>query len=412
MHYIILLFITLFVYDCNALDVKLSKSTCCGPSTSLNSKCEGKAPNNFDWRTAFAGGMAGGVTNLILFPFDTLKTMRQSDKRLNNMLDAFVKLRGRGIRQAYSGVIPSVVGSVPSSAIYFGTYEFAKKVLNRAVESNLFNTSVTFLPRPTIHMLAAISGNVLSSIIFVPKDAVKIRIQAIRTGSVTITGSSAAAMTSAVTTVSSGEALASTGLLSKADPASIMNVIKSIYTEKGLYGFYTTFGPTLARNIPSAVVRFTVYEELRAIFLEQRKKRTLRQSQAKSKFESRTKIEMQLNNRLGLELTDLLLYIMAGSTASAFASACCTPLDVVKTRISIGVVAPGTPLTKALASIYKEEGLHGLFAGINSRILGSSLFGGIGFASFESFKALLGVDSDSSRSISTIDCKCRSCNRV
>lgn len=37
-------------------------------------------------------------------------------------------LPGReGLRSVYGGVVPAVVGSVSSSAIYFGTYEFAKR---------------------------------------------------------------------------------------------------------------------------------------------------------------------------------------------------------------------------------------------------------------------------------------------
>jgi hypothetical protein len=32
-----------------------------------------------------------------------------------------------GLRSVYGGVVPAVAGSLPSSAIYFGTYEFAKR---------------------------------------------------------------------------------------------------------------------------------------------------------------------------------------------------------------------------------------------------------------------------------------------
>lgn len=39
----------------------------------------------FDIRLALAGGLAGGVTNLVLYPLDTLKTMRQSDATIRNM---------------------------------------------------------------------------------------------------------------------------------------------------------------------------------------------------------------------------------------------------------------------------------------------------------------------------------------
>lgn len=63
---------------------------------------------------------------------------------------------------------------------------------------------------------------------------------------------------------------------------------------------------------------------------------------------------------------------------------------MVKTRIATGMIPPGTSLPAAVRLIYAREGRNGLFAGVSSRIVGSSLFGGIGFASFEAFKTLLG----------------------
>ena len=68
-----------------------------------------------------------------------------------------------------------------------------------------------------------------------------------------------------------------------------------------------------------------------------------------------------------------------------------TPLDVVKTRLATGVVPPGTPVFQAMKSIVAIEGVGGLFAGVQARVLMSALFGGVGFASFEACKRHLGV---------------------
>jgi Mitochondrial carrier protein len=44
-----------------------------------------------------------------------------------------------------------------------------------------------------------------------------------------------------------------------------------------------------------------------------------------------------------------------------------------------------------MKSIVAKEGLGGLFAGVQARVLMSALFGGVGFASFEACKRHLGV---------------------
>ena len=59
-----------------------------------------------------------------------------------------------------------MLGSIPSSAIYFGCYESAKRYLNEK-----FHTKMS---RPLIHMCAAASGNIMSSFVFVPKDVLKV----------------------------------------------------------------------------------------------------------------------------------------------------------------------------------------------------------------------------------------------
>ena len=78
---------------------------------------------------AASGGAAGGISTALLYPLDTLKTIRQSDQSLRKLSNAFGILRERGMQNIYSGVIPTVLGSMPSSALYFGAYEGTKQWL-------------------------------------------------------------------------------------------------------------------------------------------------------------------------------------------------------------------------------------------------------------------------------------------
>lgn len=285
---------------------------------------------------AASGGVAGGMATGLLYPLDTLKTIRQSDQSLQTMSSAFSVLRERGMQNIYSGVVPTMLGSVPSSALYFGAYEGAKQWLyqkfGHGKEDENRDDGIS-LNRPTIHMIAAASGNIVSSAVFVPKEAIKQKIQAINSGAIP-------SLTREVAQKSVG----------------VGEVIKSIWTSSGWKGFYPSFRATLMRNIPSAVVRFTVYEELK---------------------------------HLGrVDSSDNLRILLVGGTASALSSACTTPIDVVKTRLATGTLPKGTKVAAAVAEIAKKEGLRGLYSGVQERALWSALFGGVGLTCFERCKAL------------------------
>ena len=95
--------------------------------------------------------------------------------------------------------------------------------------------------------------------------------------------------------------------------------------------------------------------------------------------------------------------MLAGSLASAMSSAFTTPFDVIKTRIATGVIPQSEPILKIMFNIAKQEGMSGMYAGAQSRIIWSALFGGIGFTTFEYCKNLLTVDIDSTTSLIDFD---------
>ena len=172
---IFLLCIVLFCGLTNAIRPYLTSTsipiTSCTsvPSSSL-SPINNKSKSSYRIaKIALSGGLAGGLTNAILFPIDTLKIIRQSDPSVKSLWGALKKLQEYGFKKAYRGIVPAAVGAIPSSAIYFGTYESLKLFLQPLY---------SVLPRHLIHMLAAGTGNLLSSLVLVPKDLMKIRMQA------------------------------------------------------------------------------------------------------------------------------------------------------------------------------------------------------------------------------------------
>lgn len=171
------------------------------------------------WLYPIAGGLAGGIANAIIYPIDTIKTMLQTDKSLKSSSQVVNELKKKGLRRIYGGSVPAILGSIPSSALYFGTYEFVKSEL-----SGKWNGT---LSRPLIHMIAASAGNVASSFVFVPKETIKQQLQAFKSG--TIPWASVA-------------------------PITLSSVCGKILRERGLRGFYPSYKATLLRNIPSAMV--------------------------------------------------------------------------------------------------------------------------------------------------------------
>lgn len=100
------------------------------------------------YHTIKAGGAAGLVVDIVLFPIDTVKTRLQSEKGF---------WRSGGFRGIYNGLAPAAVGSVPSAAIFFCTYESVKSVL-------LANTRQEYAP--LVHMSSASVAEAVSKRVF------------------------------------------------------------------------------------------------------------------------------------------------------------------------------------------------------------------------------------------------------
>lgn len=285
------------------------------------------------WRLAAAGSLSGAFTNTLLHPLDTVKTVRQTNPGSFRGIfpTMFSILRTRGPAGLYLGIIPTLAGSSVSTALYFGMYELAKQKLS----SNFPRAWQKRRTRVPMTAVSAACGNVASSIVFVPKEVVKQRLQY------------------------SGQ---------KGMYITVGRTVHELFTKGGgIPAFYRGYKATLLRNIPSAMIRFAAYEELKMII-------------------KRIAEKGNKNNNNKLEAHHLVL---AGSMAGALSSACTTPMDVVKTRLATGIIAPGTSLPSAFSTIIKRDGVPGLFVGIRPRMLWSALFAAVGFTSYEICKALL-----------------------
>ena len=306
-------------------------------------------------KVGLAGGIAGAVGSAVLYPMDAAKTLRQSSPSLySSVFHALGSLacttttaggRTWHIQNVYRGIIPACVGAIPSSALYFGAYESMKTVLARhfPMDNQEEDNNNNFSNRLMVHALAAMSGNILSSAIFVPKELIKQQLQYRQSG-------------------------------------NVLGVIVDVLKEKGIAGLYVGYKATLLRNIPTAVMRFSLYEEFRYRWYTKdqlRWKKPSSHDQPPKSFFFGTSISPK--------------FFLAGACAGALASGVMTPVDVIKTRMATGTCP--VDVKSCFLYVVKDEGLAGLYSGAGSRMFFSGAFSAIGFGTFEFAKGLLGVSS-------------------
>lgn len=312
-------------------------------------------------KVGLSGGIAGAVGSAVLYPMDAAKTLRQSSpSSYSSVFDALgclactktlsntgaVVSRTWHLQNVYRGIIPACLGAIPSSALYFGAYESMKTILTRyfpTATNNSNGDNSQFSNRLFVHAMAAMSGNILSSAIFVPKELIKQQLQFRQSG-------------------------------------NFLGVMFEILNQKGLGGLYVGYKATLLRNIPTAVMRFSLYEEFRY--------RWYTQDQLRLKL-SLNDNKKEKSARGGITLSPK--FFLAGACAGAIASGMMTPVDVVKSRITTGTCP--VDVKNCFLFVIKDEGFAGLYAGAGSRMFFSGVFSAIGFGTFEFAKGVLGVSS-------------------
>ncbi|XP_071686515.1 S-adenosylmethionine carrier 1, chloroplastic/mitochondrial-like [Rutidosis leptorrhynchoides] len=166
----------------------------------------------FDFiRTVFegfiAGGTAGVVVETALYPIDTIKTRLQA-------------ARGGGkivLQGLYSGLAGNLVGVLPASALFVGVYEPAKQKLLKIIPYNLSAVA---------HLTAGAIGGIAASLVRVPTEVVKQRMQTRQF-------------------------------------ASAPDALRLIVAKEGFKGLYAGYGSFLLRDLPFDAIQFCIYEQLR-----------------------------------------------------------------------------------------------------------------------------------------------------
>ncbi len=280
-----------------------------------------------------SGGIAGMAVDITLFPIDTLKTRLQSPSGFWS---------SGGFRGIYNGIGAVAIGSAPGAALFFSVYEYLKEAINNTntYDHNNGGGGPNLSPMWG-HMLAASMGEAAACLVRVPTEVIKQNMQA-----------------------------GTTGTADKKGPVTLSETFRKILSQKDTTtkllppqlqifgGLYRGYGITLMREIPFAFIQFPIYEKMKTSWATHQSLPQVTPIQA----------------------------ALCGSISGAIAAAATTPLDVIKTRLMIGVDANGVSYKGALDVARRTvvgEGYVALFKGIEPRVLWISLGGFVFFGAYE-----------------------------
>ncbi|KAG2174228.1 hypothetical protein INT43_004249 [Umbelopsis isabellina] len=309
-----------------------------------------------------AGGIGGSLADFMMHSVDTVKTRLQGQAqhrpmKYHNMLQSYRLIwKEEGIlRGLYAGVTPAMLGSIPGTTLYFGTYEFTKRTL-----------TANAVPEFIAHLCAGSFGDLAASFIYVPSEVLKTRMQ--------LQGR-----------------YNNPHFISGYNYRNTWHATKIIVKYDGIGALFHGFRATLVRDVPYSALQFAFYEQFK-------------------KLAKHTLIEPG-------EQLPVAADLLTGSLAGAIAGAITTPLDVIKTLLQTQIKkkrpnssselhvsasvpsssiatspaqsqAPAQPkhyssIIEGLVWNYKHQGVGGLFRGIGPRVFWTSLQSAVMFVIYE-----------------------------
>ena len=209
-----------------------------------------------------------------MYSLDTVKTRQQGAPgvaKYNSLSGAYrsLMLEEGVLRGLYAGVTPAMLGSVPGTAIFFATYEIAKR--------NLIDVGV---PDTVSHLTSGLLGDLFASVVYVPSEVLKTRLQ--------LQGR-----------------YENPHFQSGYNYRSTRDAVRTIYRVEGFGALFHGYKATIVRDLPYSAITFACYERFK-VWARQ----------------------IRGSHDMGLDAE-----ILTGSAAGAIGGALTTPLDVVKTRI-------------------------------------------------------------------------------
>lgn len=276
------------------------------------------------WHCMLAGGFGGAIGDSVMHSLDTVKTRQQGAPHVvqyRNMINAYktILVKEGVIRGLYGGYGAAMLGSFPSAALFFGTYETMKRVM---IGELGINDTVT-------HLTAGFMGDFVSSVVYVPSEVLKTRLQL------------------------QGQ-FNNPHFHSGYNYRSLVDAIGTIIRQEGVSALFYGYKATLVRDLPFSALQFAFYEKFR---------------------------DLAIRYRTGVptEEFDYNMELSTGAAAGGLAGILTTPLDVIKTRVQ--TQSPdlssrdhlNNSILASLRKVFQTEGIVGLFSGVGPRFVWTSV---------------------------------------
>lgn len=296
------------------------------PDTSSNNSKDNGPKQHAMENVLLAGGIGGAIGDSVIYPLDMVKTRQQGAPNVlkyKTMSKAsWTILREEGLRKGvYGGYTPAILGAFPATMLFFGTYETTKRIF----------INQWGVPETLTHLTAGFLGDFISSIIYVPSEVLKTRMQ--------LQGK-----------------YNNPHFDSGYNYKGMTHATKTIIRTEGSGALFYGYKATLIRDLPFSALQFAFYE----------------------KFHQWAQEFVGKNNDMGIGLE-----LGTGALAGGLSGVITTPLDVVKTRIQTqhhdGSASRSQPATLsnstigALRTVYKLEGPAGVFSGVGPRLFWTSI---------------------------------------
>ncbi|EJP68871.1 mitochondrial carrier protein (Pet8) [Beauveria bassiana ARSEF 2860] len=125
-----------------------------------------------------AGAFAAFTVDMLIYPFDTLKTRRQSQDYLKSYTQGG-KNNALALRGLYQGIGSVVLATLPAAGVFFSTYELGKTSISK----------LSLVPLPVVHSAASTMAEAASCLVLTPAELVKQHAQMMRSQGGENTGS-------------------------------------------------------------------------------------------------------------------------------------------------------------------------------------------------------------------------------
>lgn len=281
-----------------------------------------------------AGAASGFLAGVVVCPLDVVKTRLQAQgphSRYQGFQGAFKTIiKEEGIRGLYRGVVPVMIGYLPTWAIYFTVYERAKRFY-----PGFFDRSMGLNVDWLNHFAASMTAGASSSILVNPVWVVKTRLM-IQTGH------------------------------EKVYYKGTIDAFRKMYANEGIRVFYSGLVPSIFGLIHVGI-HFPVYEAM--------------------------KKALHVNTVADITLADehkLWRLIVASSFSKMIASSITYPHEILRTRMQMQSDSSlKRSLINEILDIYQKDGLKGFYSGYMTNLARTVPASAVTLVSFEYFKTYL-----------------------